>query len=117
MLTTLSADVDFALLEYTDSKQAEEKAERVWRRRKLLEDSRPQNPTTDEVALLKKPVKYFYKRYTARMKVRQKKKEVYDKRVAAKEKHKTDAETTERRENWVYRDGTNYNIRWSALPQ
>ena len=51
------------------------------------------------------------------MKLRQKKKDVWDKRKLAKEKHKTDTDEVERKENWVYMEGSNFNIRWSAMPR
>ena len=117
MLTTLNADVDFALTEYNDSKVVEQKAYDEWVKRKIFETDRPTAPTAAEKVFLKKSVKQYYRRYTKRMKHRIKKKETFDKRMAAKDKHKSDTDVIERRENWVYKDGPIYNIRWSSLPQ
>ena len=66
---------------------------------------------------LSKSVDFFRKRFKDRMKLRQKKKDVWDKRKLAKEKHKTDTDEVERKENWVYMEGSNFNIRWSAMPR
>ena len=116
MMSKLNDDVDFALEEYNNAIQLEAKAQHVWDRRKILADYPPQNPTPDEELLLKKPVEYFRKRFKDRMRTRIKKKEVFDKRTQAKDKHKQDMDVVERKENWVYSEGSNFNIRWSALP-
>ena len=117
MLDKLNEDVTFAFTEYTEGLAAEEKAKKKWEHRKRLDESPPDNPTPAETHLLEEDAKFFYKRYMDRMKSRIKKKETYNKRVKAKETHKTDHDCVERRENWVYKDGLNYNVRWSSLPQ
>ena len=117
MLAKLDKDVEFAFTEYNDAIALEDKAEKKWKWREALEEDPPANPNAEQTHLLEEDVKFFYKRYSDRMKSRIKKKKVLDTRVAAKEKHKTDHDVIERRENWVYRDGLNYNVRWSCLPQ
>ena len=117
MLAKLDEDVEFAFTEYNDAMSHEEKAKRKWKERELLEANIPANPTPQQAHLLEETVKFFYKRYTDRMKIRIKKKTTLNKRLAAKEKHKTEHDEIERRENWVYKDGLNYNVRWSSLPQ
>ena len=117
MLAKLDEDVTFAFNEYSEGLAAEDKARKKWERRKLLDEAPPAAPTPAEAHLLEEDAKFFYKRYMDRMKSRIKKKDIYNKRVTAKEKHKTDHDCTDRRENWVYKDGLNYNVRWSALPQ
>ena len=117
MLAKLEEDVEFAFTEYNEAMAHEDRAKRKWERRQLLEGNVPANPTSEELHLLEETVKFFYKRYTDRMKIRIKKKTTLNKRLAAKEKHKTDHDEIERRENWVYKDGLNYNVRWSSMPQ
>ena len=116
MLTKLTEDVEFALDEYNTAIELENQANKVLKRRILLDQSRPNNPTAAELKLLEEEVDFFRKRYKERMKARIKKKETWDKRKLAKEKHKNDADEIERKENWVYQEGSNYNIRWSSLP-
>ena len=117
MLAKLDEDVEFAYTEYTQALNAEDRAKSKWQRRALLDDTTPANPTPEEIDILGRSVKHYYKEYAKRMKVRQKKKSMLDKRVSAKEKHKTEHDVVERKENWVYKDGLNYNVRWSSLPQ
>ena len=117
MLAKLDEDVQFAYTEYTQALAVEEEAKSRWQKRALLDATTPANPTPEELNLLGRSVKHYYKEYAKRMKVRQKKKSGLDKRVAAKDKHKTDHDVVERKENWVYKDGLNYNVRWSSLPQ
>ena len=118
ILTTLNADVDFALKEYNDSKSAEKVAEERWEQRKLLDGpARPSVLNETQKKLLTRKTKDYYKRYKKLMNIRFKNKKLFDERLAAKEKHQTDSIVTERRENWVYKDGANYNVRWSSLPQ
>ena len=116
MMSKLNDDVEFALEEYNNALVLEAKAQQVWDRRKVLADYPPQNPTADENRLLQKPVEYFRKRFKDRMRTRIKKKEIFDKRTTAKDKHKQDMDVVERKENWVYSEGSNFNIRWSSLP-
>ena len=116
MLTKLTEDVEFALDEYNSAIELENQASKVLKRRILLDQSRPTNPTAAELKLLEEEVDFFRKRFKERMKVRIKKKEIWDKRKLAKEKHKNDADEIERKENWVYQEGSNFNIRWSSLP-
>ena len=117
MMTKLNDDVEFALEEYNLAIKAEEQALKVWERRKLLENYPPPTPTADETKLLEKDVDHFRQRFKTRMRNRIKKKETYDKRIKAKESHKDGMEIIERKENWVYTEGSNFNIRWSALPR
>ena len=117
MLAKLDEDVEFAYSEYTQALAKEDRAKSKWQRRALLETSIPTNPDGEEMALLKNSVKHYYAKYSERMKIRIKKKSVLDKRVAAKDKHKTEHDVVERKENYVYKDGLNYNVRWSSLPQ
>ena len=117
MLAKLDEDVEFAYTEYTQALAGEDRAKSKWQRRSLLDSTTPDNPTQEEIELMGRSVKHYYKEYAKKMKVRIKKKSVLDKRVAAKEKHKTEHDVIERKENWVYKDGLNYNVRWSSLPQ
>ena len=117
MMTKLTDDVEFALNEYNEAIEAENQAQKVWNRRKLLDDFCPSNPTAEEELLLKETADYFRQRFKNRMRVRIKKKETYDKRVKAKEQHKENMDVVDRKENWVYTEGSNFNIRWSALPR
>ena len=117
MMLKLNDDVDFALDEYNAAIRLESQAKRIWDRRVMLEKNRPVRPTADETLLLRQTVEYFRKRFKDRMKTRIKKKETYDKRLSAKEKHKTETDVVDRKENWVYTEGSNFNIRWSALPR
>ena len=117
MMSKLNDDVTFALEEYEAALKEETHAHAVWKMRQQLEDHRPDRPNRDQQLLLKDTVDYFRKRFKDRMRVRIKKKEIYDKRKLAKEKHKSDVDEVDRRENWVYMEGQNYNIRWSAMPR
>ena len=117
MLVKLNDDVKFAFDEYEEATKAEEKARKLWDRRQLLDESPPANPTRDEKKLLEEDSDFFKQRFKDRMRVRIKKKEIWDKRKLAKEKHKTDNEEVERKENLVYKEGDNYNVRWSTLPR
>ena len=116
-MTKLTDDVDFALNEYNEAIEAENQAQKVWNKRKLLDEYCPPNPTAEEELLLKETTDYFRQRFKTRMRVRIKKKETYDKRVKAKEQHKENMDVVDRKENWVYTEGSNFNIRWSALPR
>ena len=117
MMCKLNEDVAFALEEYEEALREETQAHSCWKMRKQLEIDTPQNPTPDQRLLLEDDVDFFRKRFKDRMRVRIKKKEIYDKRKLAKEKHKSDVDEVDRRENWVYMEGQNYNIRWSAMPR
>ena len=117
MMTKLNEDVSFALEEYEEALKEETQAHSCWKVRKQLEQNPPQNPTANERLLLDDTVDFFRKRFKDRMRTRIRKKEIYDKRKLAKEKHKSDADEVDRRENWVYMEGSNYNIRWSAMPR
>ena len=116
-MAKLNDDVKFALDEYEEALKAENQAQKLWNRRKLLEQFKPPNPTKDEKQLLKQDCDFFKQRLKDRMRVRIKKKETWDKRKLAKEKHKDDNDDIERKENWVYKEGDNYNVRWSSLPR
>ena len=117
MMMKLNEDVAFALEEYNDALKQENQAKNCWRKRELLESNLPQNPTPEETLLMEESVDFFRSRFKDRMRYRIKKKETYDKRRVAKDKHKQDADEVDRKENWVYREGQNFNIRWSALPR
>ena len=117
MMSKLNEDVTFALEEYETALKEETQAHGCWVMRKQLEGNIPANPTRDQRLLLDDTVDFFRQRFKDRMRVRIKKKEIYDKRKLAKEKHKTDAEEIDRRENWVFMEGQNYNVRWSAMPR
>ena len=68
--------------------------------------------------LLEHDIAFFRSRYNDRQRSRIKKMKTLEKRQAAREKAKTEVDlTAEKKENWVYQEGTNYNIRWSALPR
>ena len=116
-MSKLNDDVTFALEEYETALNAETQARAVWKMRQQLEDNHPDRPTRDLQLLLKDTPDFFRKRFKDRMRVRIKKKEIYDKRKVAKDKHKSDVDEVDRRENWVYMEGQNYNIRWSAMPR
>ena len=117
MMSKLNEDVTFALEEYEAALKSETHAHGIWKMRQRLENDPPQNPTPDQRLLLDDTVDFFRHRFKDHMRVRIKKKEIYDKRKLAKEKHKTDADEVDRRENYVYMEGQNYNIRWSAMPR
>ena len=116
MMSKLNEDVTFALEEYEEALKEETQAHKCWKMRQQLEIDRPQNLTAAQRLLMDDTVDFFRKRFKDRMRVRIKKKEIYDKRKLAKEKHKSDTDEVDRRENWVYMEGQNYNIRWSAMP-
>ena len=111
-------DVELALQDYQTAIQLEDQAKKVWQDRLNLEENPPQKPTTNQTEMLKKSIGYFRKRFKVRQKSRQKKKKDLDKRQAAREKAKTEVDLSfEKKENWVYKEGDNYNIRWSAMPR
>ena len=116
-MSKLNEDVTFALEEYEEALKEETQAHTCWKLRKQLETDRPQNLSRDQQLLMDETVDFFRRRFKDRMRVRIKKKEIYDKRKLAKEKHKSDADEVDRRENWVYMEGSNFNIRWSAMPR
>ena len=111
-------DVDLAYQEYEDAVAIEDNAKRCWKRRIDLAENPPANPTADDQALLEHDIQHFRQRFKERQKSRQKRKKDLDKRLEAREKAKGEIDlSTEKKENWVYRDGENYNIRWSAMPR
>ena len=111
-------DVDLAYQEYESAVAVEDQAKKQWRRRIELAESTPANPSAEDTELLKENIEFFRKRFKDRQKYRQKRKKDLDKRLAAREKAKSEIDQTiEKRENWVYREGDNYTIRWSALPK
>lgn len=111
-------DVELALQDYQSAIQLEDQAKLLWQERLNLEENRPQRPTQDQEEMLQQTIAYFRKRFKIRQKSRQKKKKDLDKRQAAREKAKSEVDLSfEKKENWVYKEGDNYNIRWSAMPR
>ena len=111
-------DVELALQDYQTAIQLEDQAKKIWQDRLNLEENPPQNPTATQTERLKKSIAYFRKRFKVRQKSRQKKKKDLDKRQAAREKAKSEVDLSfDKKENWVYKEGDNYNIRWSAMPR
>ena len=111
-------DVDLALQDYERAIELEDQAKLLWQQRLDLEENRPAAPTARQQEILAETIATFRKRFKVRQKSRQKKKKDLDKRQAAREKAKSEVDQSfEKKENWVYKDGDNYNIRWSAMPR
>ena len=111
-------DVELALQDYERAIQLEDQAKKLWQERLDLEENRPAAPTAHQQQVLGDSIATFRKRFKVRQKSRQKKKKDLDKRQAAREKAKSEVDLSfEKKENWVYKEGDNYNIRWSSLPR
>ena len=111
-------DVELALQDYQLAIKLEDEAKLSWQQRLNLEENRPATLNPQQVELMKDSIATFRKRYKVRQKKRQKKKKDLDKRQAAREKAKGEVDQSfEKKENWVYKDGDNYNVRWSAMPR
>ena len=111
-------DVELALQDYQTAIELEDEAKLDWQDRLNLEENKPATLNTRQTKLLKDSIATFRKRYKVRQKKRQKKKKDLDKRQAAREKAKGEVDQSfDKKENWVYKDGDNYNIRWSAMPR
>ena len=104
--------------DYERAIQLEDQAKKLWQERLDLEENRPAAPTAHQQQVLGDSIATFRKRFKVRQKSRQKKKKDLDKRQAAREKAKSEVDLSfEKKENWVYKEGDNYNIRWSSLPR
>ena len=71
-----------------------------------------------DLIIEKESVDFWQKRFKSKQKARQKAKSNVDKRTKLRDEEKillTGFE--EKRENFVYHDGTSYTVRWSALPR
>ena len=71
-----------------------------------------------DLIIEKESLDFWRKRFKAKQKARQKAKSNVDKRIKLRDEEKvllTGFE--EKRENFVYHDGTSYTVRWSALPR
>ena len=111
-------DVELALQDYNNAIRLEDLAKKHWQDRLNLEESPPAVLNDQQEALMKHSISFFRKRFKERQKTRQKKKRELDKRQAAREKAKGEVDLSfEKKENWVYREGSNFNIRWSAMPR
>ena len=111
-------DVELALQDYNDAIRLEDQAKKTWQDRLNLEENPPPNLDSHQQSLLQQSISFFRKRYKERQKTRQRKKRDLDKRQVAREKAKTEVDLSfEKKENWVYKEGSNFNIRWSAMPR
>ena len=94
---------------------------KLWKRRIELAELSPaqlEHVSASDTTILKEDIPHFRKRFKERQRHRQKRKKDLDKRIAARDKAKGEVDQTfEKKENWVYRDGDNFNIRWSAMPR
>ena len=111
-------DVELALQDYNDAIRLEDQAKQHWQDRLNLEENPPAVLNAHQQQLMAQTIAFFRKRFKERQKTRQKKKRDLDKRQAAREKAKNEVDLSfEKKENWVYKEGSNYNIRWSAMPR
>ena len=81
-----------------------------------------QNPsvkrTAKDALLEKEDVKFFRTRFQSKQKSRQKAKANVDKRIKLRDEEKLIMSGIEdKRENFVYKEGSAYTVRWSSLPR
>lgn len=88
------------------------------KRRKELHEN-PSLPRSSKDAILEKETVEFWKgRYKKAQRARQKCKSNVDKRTKIRDDEKLIlAGVEDKRENFVYYDGTSYTVRWSSLPR
>ena len=87
-------------------------------RRKWLMENSSLPRSAKDLIIEKEPMDFWQKRFKSKQKARQKAKSNVDKRTKLRDEEKillTGFE--EKRENFVYHDGSSYTVRWSALPR
>ena len=87
------------------------------RRVQLQED--PSLPRSAKDRILEgEDVDYFRKRFKDKQKIRQKAKSNVDKRIKLRDEEKIILSGIEdKKENFVYKEGSSYSVRWSSLPR
>ena len=88
-----------------------------WKRRAILDKDNTIKRTPKDIVLEEQTVDYWKKYFKAKQKARQKAKSNVDKRIKIRDEEKLILSGIEdKKENFVYQDGSTYTVRWSCLP-
>ena len=134
MFDRIDRDVEQAIADYNESLTEEDKCQVLlilensnvglillqnhYKRRIELRDDPSKPRSSKDVILEKETVDFWKNRYKKAQKARQKCKTNVDKRTRIRDEEKLIlAGVEDKRENFVYYDGTSYTVRWSALPR
>lgn len=89
-----------------------------WKRRAVLEQDNTIKRSPKDIVLEEQDLTYWKKFFKAKQKARQKAKSNVDKRTKIRDDEKLILSGIEdKKENFVYQEGTSYTVRWSCLPR